>query len=65
MKKYRVTLLFTASKYFGEVEANSEDEAKEIALNSNQNHASLCHQCSNQIELDDSTAQDAIAEELK
>ena len=63
-KKYHVTLLFTGSKYFGEVEAGSKEEAQEIALNSDRNHACLCHQCTNEIELDETNAQDAIAEEI-
>lgn len=65
MKTYSVTLLFTGSKYFGEVRANSEDEAKQIALCSEKNHASLCHQCSDEVELDDYCAQDAIAIEAE
>lgn len=53
MPKYRVYGVMTVTKYFGEIEADSQDEAVEIAENSDDNHASLCHQCSQEIALDD------------
>lgn len=61
MPKFSVTAVFTASKHLGEFEAATEDEAIAMALNSEANHASLCHQCSDKIELDDCFANQAVA----
>lgn len=61
MPKFAVTALFTASKYLGVFEAATEQDAIDMALNSNENHASLCHQCSDELELDDTSAQEGVA----
>lgn len=60
MPRYRVYGTVTASKYLGEFEADSEDEAVEAALNSAEAHVSLCHQCAD--EMDDPEVHEASAE---
>jgi hypothetical protein len=44
MAKYRVCGVVAGSKYLGEVEAATEEEAKEKGLK--RAYVSLCHQCS-------------------
>lgn len=61
MPKYSVCVLFTGSKYVGDFEAATEAEAIEMGLNSEENNASLCHQCSGEIELDDHCAHEGVA----
>jgi hypothetical protein len=63
MKKYRVYATFTASKYLGEFEAETKEQAEEMASESDANYASLCHQCSNEVELNDSAASEFYVEE--
>ena len=53
MKTYRVYGLWTASKFIGEFEANSEEEAIAMAEDSDESHASLCHYCSKNLDLSD------------
>lgn len=53
MKKYAVYGVMTGSKFLGEFEANSPEEAQEMAANSEENSVCLCHQCSDEIELND------------
>ena len=53
MKTYRVYGLWTASKFIGEFEANSEEEAIAMAEDSDESYASLCHQCSKNLDLSD------------
>ena len=65
MPKYRVYGVMSVTKYFGEIEADSQDEAVEIAENSDENHASLCHRCSRDIDLDDYSFQRFECEEVK
>ena len=62
MPKYTVYGIFTATKCFGEFEAENEEAAIEMASCSEENHASLCHQCSREIELDGTSASSFIAE---
>ena len=62
-KKFHVYGKMTASKYLGVFEAASEEEAVDMALSSDKNHTFLCHQCSYEIDLDDSSFSDADAEE--
>lgn len=50
--KYTVCVAVYAEKYIT-VEANSEDEAKEKAEESEENGFSLCHYCSKNFELSD------------
>lgn len=64
MPKFRVTGLFTGSKFLGEFEAATEEEAIRLALCSDENHASLCHQCTRELELDEYSAQDAVADPI-
>ncbi len=45
MPKYRVYGKITASKYLGEYEADSADEAEEMAIDEH-GSITLCHQCS-------------------
>lgn len=49
MPKYRVYGAVTGSKYLGEYEADSPEEAEEMALNK-EGHVCFCHQCSDQCE---------------
>lgn len=53
MPKYRVYGIFTATKFLGEFDADSEEAAEDMAADCDKNHASLCHQCTSDIELDD------------
>jgi hypothetical protein len=54
-KKYNVYGIMTASIFIGEYEAESQEEAEDMAnRDSNANWMpSLCHQCSNEIDLGD------------
>ena len=45
MPRYRVSGIVTGTKYLGEFEANSEEEAVGMALNSEEAYVSMCHQC--------------------
>ena len=65
MPKYRVYGVMSVTKYFGEIEADSQDEAVEIAENSDDNDASLCHQCSRELELNDYSFQRFECEEVE
>lgn len=56
MPKYHVYGIFSASKYLGEFEANSQEEAEEMAAESPGNYASLCHQCAKEVSLSDCSA---------
>lgn len=62
MSKYRVYGIYTGSKFLGEFDAESKDAAIEMALNSDANHVCLCHQCSDDLELNDYSASTAHAE---
>ena len=58
---YSVYAKIVGSKYLGEVEADSEDEAIEKAFQLDSCHCSVCHQCSKQIdnpEIDEITAEE-------
>ena len=50
--KYRCYAIYTASKYLGTVDANSEIEA-EAKGEELDCYPSLCHQCAGEIELGD------------
>lgn len=58
-KKYRCYAIVTSSKYLGEVEADSEEEAKNEASEkfSDEMYISLCHQCASGIDLGDADIQ--------
>jgi hypothetical protein len=59
-KMWRVHGTVTGSKYLGEFEAETEEEAIEKALDSDAAYISLCHQCSGNCE--DPTVESATAE---
>lgn len=48
--KYDVFASVTGSKYLGSFEADSEEEALHKAADSEECHASFCHQCANNCE---------------
>lgn len=52
MKKYTTYGIFTTSKYLGEVEAENEQQAKEIAEETYgcKLYVSLCCRCSEQVD---------------
>lgn len=62
MPKFRVYGNFTATKFLGVYEADTEEDAINQALSSEDNSASLCHHCADELELDDWTAHSATAE---
>lgn len=49
MPKYRVSAAVVGSKYIGEFEAGSEEEAIDKAMSSDAAYVSVCHQCSRDI----------------
>lgn len=49
MKKYSVTAIAYGTVYLGEFEANSIEEAREMALEKSGDTICLCHQCSKEI----------------
>jgi len=49
-KTYRVSARVVGSKFIGEFEANSKEEAEEMASESDEAYISLCHQCSSECE---------------
>ena len=53
--KYKVYGIMTASVLLGEYEANSKEEAEEMAENDKTAdwYPTLCHQCADDIELSD------------
>jgi hypothetical protein len=57
MPKYRVYGIWTASKLLGVFEAANPVEAEDMAAESKSNYASLCHQCSGEVELNDYSAE--------
>ena len=61
--KYVVFGIVTGTKYLGTWEADSPDEAIDKALQSDDNHISVCHYCSRSFDLDDICCQEGIAEE--
>jgi hypothetical protein len=65
MKRYVVYGVFTATKIIGEFEANSTEEAEDMAADSENNFAILCHQCANDIEMDDNCASKFIVEPIQ
>lgn len=53
MPKFGVYALYHASKYLGEFEAESKEEAIDKAFESGSEYVILCHQCASEIELGD------------
>ncbi|KVL67380.1 hypothetical protein [Burkholderia ubonensis] len=56
LKKFRVYGMFTCSKYLGEFEAETAEEAADKAAESEENHVSLCHHCAREMDLDEYSA---------
>jgi hypothetical protein len=64
VKTFMVYGLVTGTKYLGEFKAETADEAVDMALQSDANDVSLCHQCSGGFDLDNKSCMDATAEEI-
>lgn len=52
-KKYRVYGIATASKFLGEFEADSAEEAAQMAQEHGEYHIGMCHQCAHQVDIGD------------
>lgn len=52
MPKFRVYAIYTASKFLGEIEAETKGAAEELAWKMDY-YVGLCHQCANEVELND------------
>lgn len=63
MRRWNVYGAVRASKYLGEFEAETAEEAVQLALDSDAASCSVCHQCSSEVE--DPEIEDAVAEEIK
>lgn len=50
MKKFHVYAVVTGSKYLGEVDAETKEEAIEKGENLKSVNISICHQCSSECE---------------
>ena len=50
MPKFRVSATVTGSKYIGEFEAATAEEAEQMAYDSGEASISLCHQCASECE---------------
>lgn len=61
MKKYAVSAKVSGGKYLGKFEANSKEEAEELAMQ--EAFVFLCHQCSSECE--DPQITEVIAEEIE
>lgn len=61
MKRFHIYAVVRGSKYLGEIEAETKEEAEEKALGLDSADISLCHQCSCQCE--DPTVVEVTAEE--
>ena len=65
MPKYRGYGRIAGTIYFDEVEAKDAEEARDLFEVSEQNHVCLCHQCANEIELNEWSAQEIEVEEVE
>lgn len=63
MPRYSIYGSVCGSKYLGDFEANTPEEAKDMALNSEAATVSLCHQCADECE--DPEVVDCVADEVK
>ena len=63
MARFRVYGLVHGSKFLGEVEANSKEEAEEKGWKLDGTYVGLCHQCASQI--DDAEIHTLQLEEVK
>ncbi|CAM4183455.1 hypothetical protein L1N85_11305 [Paenibacillus alkaliterrae] len=50
MPKYRVYGVVTATKYLGEFEADTKEEAEGMAWESGEAYVSVCHSCSGEVD---------------
>jgi hypothetical protein len=62
--KYNVYGIFHGSKFLGTFEADTPQEAEEMAGESEANHVSLCYYCANELELGDWSAFEFTVEEV-
>lgn len=62
-KKYAVYAAVVGTKYLGEVEASSAEEAVDLAYNLDTIHIGLCHRCIRQCE--DPTISEITVEEIE
>jgi len=62
MSRYSVVGVVTGSKHLGTFEANSPEEAINLALESEAAHVGLCHQCC--CECEDPSIETALADEV-
>lgn len=62
MKRWRVWGTVVGTKYLGEFEANTMDDAIDKALESSEACVSMCHQCSGECE--DPEIHEASADEI-
>lgn len=53
MPKYRVHAVIDATKYLGEFEADSKEQAEELAWESDNQNVTLCHRCAYEVEVGD------------
>ena len=53
MPKYSVYAIFTASKHLGVFEAESADQAEDMASKEGDDSASLCWQCASEADVGD------------
>ena len=53
MNRYRVYGIYTASHFIGNFEADSKEAAIAMAEGSHNDFAVLCHQCADEVELND------------
>lgn len=63
MPKYRIYGKVVATKYIGEFEAESKEQAEEMAWSDNEACVSLCHQCSSEAE--DPEIEELVIEEVE
>jgi hypothetical protein len=64
-REFSVSGVFSGSKYLGNFKAKTRAEAIDKGLASEENSLSLCHQCNDEIELDDISCFQGIASEVK
>ncbi|WEG13967.1 hypothetical protein PU629_06260 [Pullulanibacillus sp. KACC 23026] len=50
MSKFNVYAVVTATKYIGEFEAETKEEAEQMAWESEDAYVSVCHQCANEVD---------------
>ena len=63
MRKWNVSIAFSASKYVRGIEAETKEEAIEKAIEQ-EGFATLCHQCSDEVEINDPIPEESGAEEV-